>query len=64
MKKEIRFFIHINGKRQEFIVKDKGEIFETDWSKLESTKDTNLTLITCVENKPEKRLYVRAKLKQ
>lgn len=43
---------------------EKGQIFETDWSKLESTKDTKLTLITCVENKADKRLYVRADLKK
>lgn len=55
--------MHIIGIKQEFIVIDKGEIFETDWSKLESTEDTNLTLITCVENKPNKRLYVRANLR-
>ena len=60
----IKSFIRTIGKRQEFVVIDKGEIEETDWSKLENTEETNLTLITCVENKPNKRLYVRASLKQ
>lgn len=60
----IKFFIHIIGKRQEFFVEEKGEILETDWSKLEKTENTNLTLITCIENQPEKRLYVRARLKE
>lgn len=59
-----RFFMYTIGKKQEFVVVDKGEIFETDWSKLESTEDTNLTLITCVENKPNKRFYVRAMLEK
>ncbi|MBR3697713.1 MAG: hypothetical protein IKM97_05610 [Clostridia bacterium] len=45
-----------------FVVTEKGEILETDWSKLENTEDTNLTLITCIENKPNSRLYVRAVL--
>ena len=52
------------GKKQEFRVIEKGEILETDWSKLEKTENTNLTLITCVENKPTKRMYVRASLKK
>lgn len=56
----IRFFTITIGKIQEFNVIDKGEIFETDWSKLEKTEKSALTLITCVENQPNKRLYVRA----
>lgn len=47
-----------------FVVEEKGEIFETDWSKLEKEENTKLTLITCVENMPEKRLYVRANLEK
>lgn len=54
----------IIGKKQKFSVTEKGEILETDWSKLEKTEDTNITLITCVENRPEKRLYVRASLEK
>lgn len=61
---EIKFSILITGKRLEFVVVDKGEILETDWSKLENTEESKITLITCVENKPEKRLYVRADLKK
>lgn len=52
----------IIGKKLEFEVETKGIIFETDWSKLEKTEDTKLTLITCVENQPNKRLFVRASL--
>ena len=49
------------NKEMEFEVCDKGIILETDWSKLNETIDTRLTLITCVENKPELRRYVQAK---
>ena len=61
-RKEIKFFITTIGKKQQFIVIEKGQILEKDWSKLEETESTNLTLITCVENQPTKRLYIRASL--
>lgn len=35
-------------------------IEDTDWSYLEPTKDNRITLITCVENVPEKRRCVQA----
>lgn len=35
-------------------------IEETDWSYLQKTKENKITLITCVENKPSKRLCVQA----
>lgn len=55
-----KIFYTYNGKRVEFEVKSCGIIAETDWSKLEETKDTRLTLITCVENKPQLRRFVQA----
>lgn len=40
---------------------DKITIIEdTDWSYLQKTKENKITLITCVENKPSKRLCVQA----
>ncbi len=36
-------------------------IEETDWRYIENTKDNRITLITCVENKPEYRQCVQAK---
>ena len=36
-------------------------IEETDWTYIENTKDNRITLITCVENKPEYRQCVQAK---
>ncbi|MDE6357395.1 MAG: sortase, partial [Eubacteriales bacterium] len=38
----------------------KTEISETDWSYLEDTTDNRITLITCIEDKPTKRLLVQA----
>ena len=55
-----KIFYTFNGQKVEFEVKNCGIIEETDWSKLENTKDTKLTLITCVENKPEQRRFVQA----
>ena len=34
-------------------------IDDTNWSYLEKTNDNRITLITCVENKPEKRRCVQ-----
>ncbi len=45
---------------KEYEVKDITEISETDWSKLESTNENILTLITCIKNNPTKRLCVQA----
>lgn len=39
-------------------------IEETDWSYLEKTKENKITLITCVENTPSKRLCVQAIIKK
>ena len=35
-------------------------IDETDWSYLQKTEENKITLITCVRNKPNKRLCVQA----
>ena len=39
-------------------------IKETNWSFLENTQENKITLITCVENKPEYRICVQATEKQ
>ena len=64
LKPKDEIYYSCNGKEAKCIVQEKGEILETDWSKLEKTCDTNLTLITCLENKPDKRLYLRANLEK
>lgn len=48
------------GKSQKYTVTSKEIIKDTDWSKLENSTVNKLTMITCVENKPEYRLCVQA----
>lgn len=55
-----KIFYTYNQEKIEFEVESYGIISETDWSKLENTKETRLTLITCVENEPEQRRFVQA----
>lgn len=43
-----------------YCVKEITEVSEQDLSALEGTKDNILTLITCIKNKPELRLCVKA----
>ena len=38
----------------------KIEIDSYDWSCLNSTNDNRITLITCIDDKPDKRLVVQA----
>lgn len=45
---------------KEYKVEQKVEIQDTDWSYLEDNKESKLTLITCIQNKPNKRLCVQA----
>ena len=40
-------------------IKTIAIIEDTDWSYLQETKDNRITLITCVENKPNKRLCLQ-----
>lgn len=42
-----------------YSVKSIKTIEDTDWSYLQKTKDNRITLITCVENQPSKRLCVQ-----
>ena len=39
---------------------DSSIILDTDWKKLENTKENKLTLITCVENEPTYRRCIQA----
>ncbi len=43
-----------------YIVKSITKISDTDWSRLQYTSDNRLTLITCVEDIPDKRLCIQA----
>lgn len=54
----------VNNGIRRYIVQTTKIIEETDWSYLEKTKDNRITLITCVENRPTKRLCVQAIIKE
>lgn len=45
---------------RKYQVKTICVILDTDWTYLENTKDNRITLITCVENKPEYRRCIQA----
>ena len=45
---------------KKYIVTNKKEILETDWSMLKNTKENKLTLITCIRNKVNQRMCVQA----
>lgn len=49
-----------NGEISKYSVNDLGIIKDTDWSKLESSSQDKLTLITCLEDEPEYRRYIQA----
>ncbi len=42
-----------------YAVKTIKIIEDTDWSYLQNTKENKITLITCVENKPNQRLCIQ-----
>ncbi len=44
-----------------YIVCENKIISSTDWSVIENTNDNRLTLITCINNKPDNRLCILAK---
>lgn len=44
----------------DYIVNEIEIIKNTNWDYLENTKENKITLITCIENKPEYRLCVQA----
>ena len=54
----------VNNETRNYIVKTIKIIEETDWSYLKETKDNRITLITCVENRPTKRLCIQAIIKE
>ncbi len=50
----------LNEKIKKYKIQVRTIIDETDWSYLQETEDNIITLITCVENEPTKRLCVQA----
>lgn len=57
-------YYYYNKQKIEYIVSDIFIIYETDWSVLEDTSKDLITMITCVENRPEYRLCVIATRKE
>ena len=53
----------VKNETRKYIVQTVKVIEETDWSYLQKTKDNRITLITCVENEPTKRLCVQGIIK-
>lgn len=51
----------LNDIKRVYRVTEKTIIQDTQWDKLENTEDNRLTLITCVENRPELRRCIQAK---
>lgn len=54
---EIHYYF--NGIKRTYLISDIKIIEDTDWTSLENTNDNRVTLITCVENKPNYRLCVQ-----
>ena len=50
----------IGNNKRYYKVSSINIIDDTDWSNLRSTKDNRITLITCLENEPEKRRCIQA----
>lgn len=50
---------NVNNNIKKYKVKKKIEIDSYDWSYLQNTNDNRITLITCVENKENKRLVIQ-----
>ncbi len=50
---------NLNNNIKKYIVEKKIEIDSYDWSYLQNTEDNRITLITCVENKENKRLVIQ-----
>lgn len=48
--------------KQTYIVTENKVIKDTDVQEIENTKENIITLITCVENEPEKRRCIKGKL--
>ncbi len=63
LKKGDIIYYSYNNFHKVYEVQEEKIIIETDWSVLENTKENYLTLITCLENVPEKRRCIIAKEK-
>lgn len=55
-----KIYYTYNENKRVYEVTTKTIIKDTEWEKLENTKDNRLTLITCVENEPQYRRCIQA----
>ena len=60
LKEGDKIIYKVENKTRTYLVKTITVIDDTDWSYLVKTKENIITLITCVENKPTKRLCIQA----
>ncbi len=60
LKEGDKIIYHYQDASREYLVEKNDIIEATDLSCLENTEDNILTLITCVENEPNYRRYVKA----
>ena len=60
LKENDKIIYQYNGEQKTYSVIENKIIKDTDWSRLENTKDNRITLITCVENEPEYRRCIQA----
>lgn len=60
LKEEDEIKYTYKGIEKTYKVKEITIISSTDWSKLQETQENTITLITCVENKPEQRRCIQA----
>ena len=60
LKENDKIIYQYNGEQKTYSVIENKIIKDTDWSRLENTKDNRITLITCVENEPDYRRCVQA----
>ena len=61
LQKGDRIFYQTEKGRRTYEVSLKQQIQKTNWYYLQDTKQNQLTLITCVKNKPNKRICIQAK---
>ena len=59
LKKGDKIIYKLKSEKRIYSIKTIKIIEDTDWSYLQKTKDNRITLITCVANKPTKRLCIQ-----
>ncbi|MCI8276565.1 MAG: class D sortase [Clostridia bacterium] len=63
LKKGDEIYYKYNEFQKVYVVQEEKIIKDTNWKVLENTKENYLTLITCLENRPEERRCIIAKEK-